>query len=121
MLKALLTAVVGVGHLAGLVAAAVAGERHDAVVAAATGIEGPHVGQIAVIHGDDPIEAAQVLGLDLTGAARQVNAAALGRSTHARVGAFAHMPVPGASGIHLKGIVEVFTLKQIEKHPLGSR
>ena len=34
MLKPLLAAVVGVGHFAGLVAAAVAGERHDAVVAA---------------------------------------------------------------------------------------
>ena len=31
------------------------------------------------------------------------------------------MPVAGASGIHLKGIAEVFTLQQIEKHPLGGR
>ena len=121
MLKPLLAAVVGVGHFAGLMAAAVAGERHDAVVAAATGVQGPHVGQIAVIHGDDPVEAAQVFGLDLTGAAGQVDAAAFGRGAHAGVGALAHMPVAGASGIHLKGIAEVFTLQQIEKHPLGGR
>ena len=57
-------------------------------------------GEVVVIHGEHQIEAGEVVQADLTGAAGQIDAAAVGGRLHTSVSGVAHMPASGARGIH---------------------
>ena len=78
--------------------------------------------EVAVIHGQDQVEALEVLHRHLARAQRrQVIATALGSQAGALIRRLADMPVTGAGGVHLYPLSQAGRLQTLPEHAFGSR
>ena len=117
MLEAGISAVIGVRHFGFLEPTGVAEHGFDPGRCLGPGFASQplHGGQVAVIHGEHQVETREILQADLSCAAGEVDAAAVGSRLHASVRRIAHMPAARAGGIHHELITEATLVQQMQE------
>lgn len=121
MLKAFLSAVVGVGYFTSFVPRAELTEEADPGRMKPGGIQGEQVGLVLPVHGKHEVEFSQVRGSDLPGQMREVEASPCGGLSHARVGALAFVPSSGARRVDFDAVTEPAFLHQTTHDAFSGR
>ena len=120
VLKALCTAVVGVGHVVG---GDVGAELRHAVYLLfgfEAGSQFVKAADVAVVHAEDEVELFEVAQAHWAREMSDVVSSARGMGSHARVGLFALMVADESCRVHLDGFIQSFTLQYRAHHLLGS-
>jgi len=99
--KALIAAVVGVGHMVDAVMSAEVGESTDFFRMNALRIELADVAFVFLVHHQDPIEILQILRADGSCCAKNAIALCRQMSPHAGIGGISLVVADGASGVVL--------------------
>jgi len=102
------TAVIGVGDFLDLVfgLSAKGAEAFDFISIGSFGVEGGDVVVVVVVHGEDEIKIEKILGGEVPGFSFAWDTSFSEGLAHPTVGAFATMPVEGACGIDVDGILQ---------------